>query len=128
MTTSNTVEPAVTTPPDPRPAEDFGTSLGEVLSQETETPPAQALAVAEEPRFLESSSTTGRRCNVGRTEQKFRLAMGAGLITAAAFAPLSRGWRIALGVAGAAELITGSLRYCPVSQLFGINTCRGDEQ
>jgi hypothetical protein len=69
-----------------------------------------------------------RRCNVGRTEQKFRIGGGLALLAAAAFAPLDRGWRIGLAVLGAAEVITGTTRYCPVSQLLGINTCRADEQ
>ena len=68
------------------------------------------------------------RCNVGRTEQKFRIGAGAALLSAAAFAPISLGWRIGLGMLGAGELITGITRYCPLSEALGINTCRGDER
>ena len=69
-----------------------------------------------------------RHCNVGRAEQKFRLGAGAALLTAAAFAPMDRGWKIGLAVLGAAELVTGAMRYCPVSRMLGINTCQPGEQ
>jgi hypothetical protein len=67
------------------------------------------------------------RCNVGHTEQKLRLAAGTALLATAAFAPLSRGWRIGLATLAVAELATGAARYCPVSQLLGINTCEDQE-
>ena len=76
----------------------------------------------------QSEDTLHSQCNVGRTEQKFRIGAGAALVSAAAFAPVSLGWRIGLGVLGAAELITGAMRYCPVSRALGINTCRAGEQ
>ena len=68
-----------------------------------------------------------RPCNVGRTEQKFRLAAGGVLLAAAAFAPVGRGWRIGFAVLGVAELVTGVMRYCPVNQALGIDTCRDEE-
>ena len=90
-----------------------------------------AIAVGEEVNFLAQPEPPqrpfGLTCNVGRTEQKFRLGAGAALLAVAAFAPVSRGWKIGLSILGASELITGSLRYCPVSQVLGINTCRGSE-
>jgi hypothetical protein len=66
-------------------------------------------------------------CNVGRTEQKFRIATGSALLAAAAFAPVSRGWRIGFALIGAAELVTGAMRYCPINQALGINTCTDEE-
>ena len=68
-----------------------------------------------------------RPCNVGRTEQTIRLVTGGALLTAAALAPLGRGWRIGLAVLGVAEIVTGATRYCPINQALGINTCRADE-
>ena len=67
------------------------------------------------------------KCNVGRTEQNFRIAAGGALLTAAALAGVSSTWRIALAALGAGELITGVTGYCPVSQALGINTCRAEE-
>ena len=96
-------------------ANESGLSAGDMLAQPTD--------YAGLPQPIQSS-----RCNVGRTEQKIRIGAGAALVAAAAFAPLSRGWRIALGALGAAELITGTTRYCPASQALGINTCRADER
>jgi hypothetical protein len=63
------------------------------------------------------------KCNVGGTERSIRigaglLAMGIGL-----FAGLSSTIAgVVLGV-GAILLITGTVRFCPLSALFGINTC-----
>ena len=96
-------------------SEDFSTNVGMLLEEE--------VGFTTSPVREETS-----RCNVGRTEQKLRWAAGAALLGAAAFAPLSRGWRIGLGVLGVAEIITGTTRYCPASQLLGINTCRADER
>ncbi|MEO6004359.1 MAG: DUF2892 domain-containing protein [Opitutus sp.] len=62
--------------------------------------------------------------NVGRTDQKIRIGVGAALLAAAAFAPVGRGWRIAFAAIGAGELITGVRRHCPVWQALGINTNR----
>ena len=95
--------------------DDFGTNVGEQISAKFQAP-------------VEADFSPNQRCNVGRMEQKFRLGAGTALLAAAAFAPLSRGWRIGLAAFGAAELITGSTRYCPVSNLLGINTCRADER
>jgi hypothetical protein len=100
--------------PMPDRAGDFGTNVGAAISEKVD--------VSDQRNEFPPS-----RCNVGRAEQKFRLGAGAVLLAAAAFAPLSRGWRIGLAALGAAELTTGAMRYCPVSQLLGINTCRGDE-
>ncbi len=68
-----------------------------------------------------------RPCNVGRTEQTFRLVAGGALLAAAAMAPVSRGWRIGFAVLGVAEIVTGAMRYCPVNQALGINTCRDED-
>lgn len=80
---------------------------------------AEQLNVRDDTALAQTS-----RCNVGRTEKKFRLGAGTALLAAAAFAPVSRGWRIGFAVVGIAELVTGAIRYCPVNQAFGIDTCR----
>ena len=91
--------------------EPFGTNLGEKLM---ETADVSDLTTAPQ----------GRTCNVGLTDQKIRMIGGAALLGAAAFAPLSRNWRIALGACGAFELITGAMRYCPVWHAVGVDTNR----
>jgi hypothetical protein len=96
----------------------------ELAGDVPQTSPERMILGEDEPAPTRPSS----RCNVGRTEQKFRLSAGAALVAAAAFAPVSRNWRIALGILGTAELITGATRYCPISAALGINTCRADER
>ena len=122
MTTPPAHAPAADRPstdsyPDINAPDDDGLNVGLVIEEEV-----RAVALPETPQ-----ARMGLPCNVGRTEQRFRLFFGTGLLAVAAFAPVSRGWKIGLATIGAAELITGTLRYCPVSQALGINTCRGDE-
>lgn len=95
----------------------FGTNVGDRIEAQMD------MTTLEEALYEPAS-----HCNVGRTEQKFRIAAGTALLATAAFAPLSTGWRIGLAALGAAELITGTTRYCPVSKLLGVNTCRADER
>jgi hypothetical protein len=143
MTSPRTIDPATglqspfsNVPSDlgvtPALAEDLfpGEEADSSMESDSESPTV-AIAVGEEVNFLAEPEPPqrpfGLTCNVGRTEQKFRLGAGAALLAVAAFAPVSRGWKIGLGILGASELITGSLRYCPVSQALGINTCHGSE-
>jgi len=102
---------------DPTMSDDAG-PIGSVIA-------AEEVSITTPPWTQQSGPS--RRCNVGRTEQKFRIGGGVALLAAAAFAPIGRGWKIGLAVLGAAEVITGTTRYCPVSQMLGINTCRADE-
>jgi hypothetical protein len=104
--------------------EELGTNVGEMIDRQLDVRPEQMNTEEAEPSQPMQSS----RCNVGKTEQKFRLGAGAALLAAAAFAPVSRGWRIGFAVLGAAELVTGTTRYCPVSKMLGINTCRPGEE
>jgi hypothetical protein len=62
-------------------------------------------------------------CNVGGIERPIRIAMGILLIGIGALAGLSAvgtGITLALGVI---MLFTGAIGFCPLSALFGINTC-----
>ena len=101
---------------DPAASDEFGTNVGMMIEKEP--------GFRAEPR--RRASMRRRTCNVGRTEQQFRLGAGTALLAAAVFAPVSRGWKMGFLILGATELITGSTRYCPISQALGINTC-GDE-
>lgn len=62
-------------------------------------------------------------CNVGGIERPVRIVAGFLLIGAGAFAGLPAvGTGIAL-ILGGVMLVTGAIGYCPLSALFGINTC-----
>lgn len=117
MSTSSTTNPTLDLETEAT-TDEFGTNVGELIAEKVNLVPEAA----------ETNLASTSRCNVGYTEQKIRIGVGTALLAAAAFAPVSRGWRIGLGVFGAAEILTGALRYCPVSQLVGVNTCSDGEQ
>jgi hypothetical protein len=100
---------------------DFGTNLGEKLM---EKPEVRQLVRAER----EESGTFRLPVNVGRTEQKIRVVSGLALVSAAVFARVPRGWRIALATFGTIEIVTGTTRFCPLWSALGINTTHGGER
>jgi len=57
------------------------------------------------------------KCNVGRTEQIIRIVLGIAIILLGVY---FKSW---WGLIGLVPLITGSIRYCPVSYFLGISTC-----
>ena len=57
------------------------------------------------------------KCNIGKTEQIVRISMGALIIIIALY---FRSW---WGLIGLVPIITGLIRYCPISDVFGISTC-----
>lgn len=121
MPTPNSPDaPAVDIHSDPEFNEQFGTNVGEEV--ESATAMAGSSAAFDETALIPTTQNGGRMHNVGRTEQKIRIVTGAAMVAAAAFAPIGRNWRIALGAIGAAELLTGSMRYCPLWHSLGINT------
>jgi hypothetical protein len=112
---------------DPEFRSQFGTNVGNKIL-ETDGVGEVLAATSDGPASIAPEWTdapVGRRCNVGRAEQKIRLIGGAALLGAAAFAPVGRNWRIAMAAFGAMEIVTGATRYCPVWQALGVNTCRG---
>lgn len=62
------------------------------------------------------------KCNIGKTEQIIRIAIGA------AFILLGLSFRSWWGLLGLALIITGAIRYCPVSDALGISTCKVDNK
>ncbi len=65
-------------------------------------------------------------CNVGGIERPIRIVLGVVLIGIGAFAdlpPIGMGITLAIG---AIALLTGTIGFCPVWSLFGINTCPMD--
>ncbi|ALR90673.1 MULTISPECIES: YgaP family membrane protein [Clostridium] len=57
------------------------------------------------------------KCNVGRTEQIIRIAIGVSIIIIGLY---FRNW---WGIIGLIPIITGLIRYCPISDILGISTC-----
>jgi len=61
------------------------------------------------------------KCNVGKTEQKIRI--GAGVVIMVLGLYLGSWW----GLIGILPIITGSIRYCPVSTILGVSTCEAEK-
>lgn len=62
------------------------------------------------------------KCNVGRTERLIRVVLGLAAIGAGFY---FQSWWGALGLI---FVITGAIQWCPLSALFGINTCGSEGQ
>jgi len=60
------------------------------------------------------------KCNIGRTERFIRLVVGAIILF------LGLHFRTWWGIIGLVPIITGAIRYCPISALLGISTCKVD--
>jgi len=60
------------------------------------------------------------KCNVGKTEQKIRIGVGVIIVAI--------GWYLGIwwGLIGILPIITGSIRYCPVSTILGVSTCEAE--
>jgi hypothetical protein len=61
------------------------------------------------------------KCNVGSTEGKIRIILGAVILL---LGVVFKSW---WGLIGIAPIITGSIGWCPVSVILGINTCKGKD-
>lgn len=57
------------------------------------------------------------KCNVGKTEQMIRIGAGVFILLLGGY---YRSW---WGLIGILPIITGSIRYCPVSAILGVSTC-----
>lgn len=60
------------------------------------------------------------KCNVGRTEQIIRICLGIVIILAGIY---YKSW---WGLIGLLPIITGAIRYCPLSAVLGVSTCKVD--
>ncbi|HTP41860.1 MAG TPA: DUF2892 domain-containing protein [Nitrospiria bacterium] len=63
------------------------------------------------------------RCNIGSTERTIRIVLGILLLVIGYAAGLPVWASVVAYMAGAIALLTGAVRFCPLWQLFGINTC-----
>ena len=57
------------------------------------------------------------KCNVGKTEQIVRIVTGVAIVLLGLY------FRNCWGLIGLAPIVTGSIRYCPVSDVLRISTC-----
>lgn len=57
------------------------------------------------------------KCNVGKTEQIIRIVVGVVIVFLGLY---FRNW---WGLIGLAPIITGLIRYCPVSDVLEMSTC-----
>ncbi|MFE5322829.1 DUF2892 domain-containing protein [Paenibacillus sp. NPDC056579] len=62
------------------------------------------------------------KCNVGRTEQAIRIAVGSGIVAAGI---VNKSW---WGLLGVAPIITGATRYCPLNAALGMNHCKDSKE
>jgi hypothetical protein len=62
------------------------------------------------------------KCNVGKTEQMIRIGAGVVIIGLGIY---FRSW---WGLIGILPIITGAIRYCPVSTLLGVSTCKVEDR
>lgn len=63
------------------------------------------------------------KCNVGGAERVARILIGLALITFAYLSLAGTGAVVAY-VVGAILLVTGLVRFCPITTMLGINTCK----
>jgi hypothetical protein len=62
-------------------------------------------------------------CNIGSTERAIRIVLGILLLVIGYAAGLPAWASVVAYIAGAIALLTGAVRFCPLWQLFGVNTC-----
>ncbi len=62
------------------------------------------------------------KCNVGKTEQIVRIVIGIIIVVLGLY--YSNWW----GLIGLVLIITGLIRYCPISGVLGISTCRNENK
>ena len=63
------------------------------------------------------------RCNIGSMERTIRIVLGILLLVIGYAAGLPVWASVVAYMAGAIALLTGAVRFCPLWQLFGVNTC-----
>lgn len=68
------------------------------------------------------------KLNVGGYDRIGRFVLGVVLLLVGMAAPISGALQVAVFVIAAIALVTAVVQYCPVNQLFGINTCKLEEK
>ncbi len=62
------------------------------------------------------------KCNVGKTEQKVRIGIGAVILLLGLY---FKSWWWLIGLV---PIITGAIGYCPLSDALGISTCKNENK
>ncbi len=62
------------------------------------------------------------KCNVGKTEQTIRITLGVVIILLGLY---FKSW---WGLIGLLPISTGIIRYCPLSAMLGVSTCKVDSE
>lgn len=62
-------------------------------------------------------------CNVGGADKALRIGTGVALVAVGLFMDLSTTWTIAAYALAVIALLTALIGYCPLNQLFGLDTC-----
>ncbi|MHB1531747.1 YgaP family membrane protein [Acidithiobacillus sp.] len=63
------------------------------------------------------------QCNVGGVDRVGRIVIGVALLLVWFLVPLGLVWQVVVLVIAAIALVTGIVRFCPLSAVLGINTC-----
>ncbi len=66
---------------------------------------------------------TKRICNVGGVDRSARLGLASMLVGLAVLKKIKGHLRIIAGILGVLGLLSGIMRYCPISKILGRNTC-----
>jgi hypothetical protein len=77
-------------------------------------------ATANPPPYNGAMTTDSVAMNVGRVDMLLRFGMATVLFSANAALPANDRW---IAVFGFLPLMTGLFRYCPMYDLFGLQTC-----
>lgn len=62
------------------------------------------------------------KCNVGGTERIIRITIGGVILLSGLY---YKSW---WGIIGLAPIITGAIRYCPLSAVLGVSTCKVNKE
>lgn len=66
--------------------------------------------------------------NVGGLDRNARIAVGVILLIVGLAVPMAMAWRIVSLVIAAIALVTAIVGYCPVNAVFGINSCKLEDE
>jgi hypothetical protein len=66
--------------------------------------------------------------NVGGLDRNTRIVVGVILLIVGLATPIAMAWRIVSLVIAAVALVTAFVGYCPVNAIFGINSCKLEDE
>ena len=66
--------------------------------------------------------------NVGGFDRNARIVVGVVLLIVGLATPIAMTWRIVSLVIAAVALVTAIVGYCPANAIFGINSCKMEDE